>query len=398
MEILKNKKCLILSHVNQSYYDFHIDEFNQFFDKTINFNYMEYFNDCGLISLENEIANIIKEEKVTYVILWQWYTSYVPRLEFLQKLREKCFVVLWLFDDDIFFHSHGKFYAQVCDAVVTTDYFGKLMYEQLNIPSIYYLSAYDKDVYSKTIKEKDIDVSFVGGIDKGDRREYIEFLLSNGINIETYGPGSKNGYITFEEMVDVFNRSKINLNFTKIAFSKSIYEANPLINRIRQNKGRPVEIGLTHSFCLTEDAPSLKYLFDLNNDIDVFKNKYELLDKVKYYLLNEKKREEKADDLYDKCIKSYEKEIYFKRIFTQLSKINENKDYENINYYGIKRNNLFTIKEKAFYLRSSLVFLIKKRKIKLFFETIKIISKEKRYLIAQAILEVFRKYSIGESK
>lgn len=393
-----NENCLVLSHVNQPYYDFHIDEFSKNFKNLINFNYMDYFLENGLNNLENEINNIIEKNEITYIVLWQWYSNYIPRLEFLQELREKCFVVLWLFDDDVFFHSHGKFYAQVVDVVVTTDYFGKIMYEQLNIASLYYLSAYDKNIYKTQDIRKDIDVSFVGAINKGDRKEYIEFLESNGIRVETYGPNTKNGYISFDEMINIFNRSKINLNFSKIAFSNSLYESNPLIGRIRQNKGRPVEIGLTNSFCLTENAASLKYIFNIDKELDIFKDKNELLDKVNFYLSNEKAREDKASNLYEKCLEEYEKDKYFPRIFSKLNNLQKKKNTKEISYYSIERNNQFVIKEKAFFLKYAIFFLVRRKNIKLFLEMINIFFKNKFLLALNSIIEIFKKYPVGESK
>lgn len=398
MEIIKNKNCLTLSHVNQPYYEFHIEEFGKIFNKVHNFEYIKYFNDFGLSAMEDEILNLIEKENISYVILWQWYTNYVPTLEFLQKLRKKVFVVLWLFDDDVFFHSHGKFFAQVSDVVVTTDYFGKIMYEQLNIPSIYYLSAYNKDLYKPKEVIKNIDVSFVGGIDKADRIEYIEYLEHNGISVESYGPGTKNGYITCEEMIDVFNRSKINLNFTKIGFSKKIHEANPMIARVRQNKGRPVEIGLCRSFCLTESAHSLRYIFDIENELDTFDSKEELLQKVQHYLSNEKEREEKAKNIYKRCLEQYEKDQYFPFIFQKLEDVHKIKNKKMLDCYPIERNKFFILNEKAFFWRSALREIIKKRNFINFLENIHVVTSKDFFLIIPAFFEMFKKYSRGESK
>jgi len=398
VEIIKNMNCLTLSHVSQPYYEFHNEEFGKIFNKVHNFEYMKYFIDFGLSAMEDEILNLIEKESISYVILWQWYTNYVPTLEFMQKLRKRVFVILWLFDDDVFFHSHGKFYAQVCDVVVTTDYFGKIMYEQLNIQSIYYLSAYNKDIYKPKEVIKNIDISFVGGIDKADRREYIEYLEYNGISVESYGPGTKNGYIAFEEMIDIFNRSKINLNFTKIGFSKKIHEANPMIARVRQNKGRPVEIGLCRSFCLTESAPSLKYIFDIENDMDTFNNKEELLQKVQYYLSNEQKREEKAKNIYKKCLEQYEKNRYLPYIFKQLEDACRIKDKKMVNYYPIERNKYFILNEKAFFWRSALREIIKKRNFRNFSENINLVTSKNFFLIIPSFFELLKKYREGDSK
>lgn len=386
----------MLCHVKQPYYDFHIQEFKSFFDSTHTFMYMNFFHEYGLKKMEDRIIELIDEKNINYIILWQWYTNFVPSLEFIAKLREKTFVILWLFDDDVYMHSHGKYYAQVSDVVVTTDFYGTFLYEQLNIKSIYYMGTYPKSVYRPLNIKKTIDVSFVGAMHKADRKEYIDFLIQNGIKVEYFGHGSENKYISEEDMVHIFNQSKINLNFTKIGFYESIYESNPLIARVRQNKGRPLEIGLTKSFCLTEEAPSIHRIFDVPHELDTFQDKNELLEKIRYYLLNYEEAEKKASLMYEKCLSMYEKDVYFPKIFHEIFSIE--KDMGKLNYYNIEKNMNFKIKEKVFYLQTFLIYF-KKKKFKLSLEMLKFFFKNANfYLIVMSIIELNTKYKLGIAK
>ena len=61
-------------------------------------------------------------------------------------------------------------------------------------------------------KLKSIDVSFIGGIGRGNRKEYIDFLIHNEINVELAGYGTKRGVISTQEKNEIVHQSKINLN------------------------------------------------------------------------------------------------------------------------------------------------------------------------------------------
>ena len=106
-------------------------------------------------------------------------------------------------------------------------------------------------------------MSFIGNIHTADRKKYINFLTRNGIDIQVYGLGSKNGEINREQYISIIKNSKINLNFTKVSLSKSLLNKEPWRLDSRQLKGRPFEIFalgsfvflnglLTQDFCLTK--------------------------------------------------------------------------------------------------------------------------------------------------
>lgn len=361
---MKKHNCLILAHVKQPYYQFHIDAFQAYFESIEIFYYTDFFSNHGLRSTEQEIKKIIKSKLIDIVIIWQWPTFYGLTLEFLSSLRTNTFTLLWLFDDDVFFHSHGKYNAQVVDLVITTDYFGKLMYEQLQISSLYYLSAYDKELYRKKELKKEFDVSFVGGLSKADRKEYIEFLEQHGINVAVFGDGAGTGYVSDEEMIDIFNKSKINLNFTKIAYWIDMYEDNPLISRVRQNKGRIIEIGLSGSFCLSEEAPSLQYIVDLENHLDTFAGKEELLQKIQYYLSHESERGRKAEAFYNFCLNTYEQNVYFELLFDQIyQKLIDKQNHGYKKFKAIEKSYYYKRRESSFFFRYAMKMIIKKKNL-----------------------------------
>jgi hypothetical protein len=172
--------------------------------------------------------------------------------------------------------------------------------------------------------KKTIDVSFIGNVNKANRKEYINYLQDNGIAVQIYGPGSENGFVSHMEMIDIFNKSKINLNFTDSALS-TYFDFNTNTNftigtyinsRIQQAKGRLIEISLTNSFVLSQDGDGTRKLFD--DDRIIFKTKEELLKKINYYLENSHERDTIAFDLYTQALEKYEAKNRFKEILPQL--------------------------------------------------------------------------------
>ena len=162
------------------------------------------------------------------------------------------------------------------------DYLSKFRYELLNINALCTFSLFDKQYYKKLdAKEKSIDVSFVGDMAKGNRREYIDYLSANSIPIKCYGHNTENGPVDFEKMIDVFNRSKININFTGAVDNSSLILGSGINNRIKQSKGRPVEIALCGGFVLTEYAPGIENMFEIGKEMGVFHSAEELAEKNK---------------------------------------------------------------------------------------------------------------------
>ena len=295
-----------------------------------------YFYDSivlnGIGKTESKIKEIVKDNNISIVFFAPNGSDYGLSIEFFRRLRNETGVknVLWVLDDEMIFDTLSKYYCQVFDAVVTCDYYATYAYRKLGIPSLYYFSSYSKSDFHPVEANKDIDVSFVGDCTKSGRSEYINFLRERGINVEVFGKGSDNGFMKKELLSEIFSRTKINLNFTKV-HSPSVYawflEDDPIINLVRQNKGRPMEVAMTNSFCLSEYSPSLAVTFEIGRDMDVFYDKMDLLEKVQFYLKNEDIRVQMAKNAYQKAVNVYEAGIFIPGLLESLCDILANRKY-----------------------------------------------------------------------
>lgn len=224
-----------------------------------------------------------------------------------------------------------RYYAQAADLVWLLGPAGVALYELYNIPCMW-TQGFDTKRYYFTERERDIDVSFIGGIDRGNRKDYVSFLEQNNIHVELYGYGTKNGMISNEQKNEIVWRSKINLNFTGVENKeKNIFK------RLLQAKGRPMEIAISGGFVLSEHAPQIDKMFDIPNEIDVFRTKEELLEKINYYLKNEQEREKKREKAYRKALAKYETKNSFKDILSKLDKIEYSDKTYNLDKDFVKR-------------------------------------------------------------
>lgn len=380
---------LVLKFGDVEYHAFHINEFRKLFKSVHIIDYDSYFNQHGIRGTENHISDYIDREKINLIIVWLFINNYELSIEFLNSLRKRAYVVFWFFDDEVFFHSFNKFYAQIADAVVTTSYYDRFSYEQLDIPAVLYFSAYSKHDYYPMDVKKTIDVSFVGiYYGRPERSDYIDYLKNKGIMISTYGSGFDGGYISQQKMNEIFSQSKINLNFTQLYQALELYQDNPLLPRIRQNKGRPIEIALTKSFCLSQYAPPLDKLFEIDKEIAVFDTKEQLLDKVLYYLHHSRERERIAANAYKRALRNYESGVYFKKVFNELFEKLRNNQGRRFLYNKIYYNTAFE-NNRIKYFHQYLNEQLSKRNMDSVKESLAVIrNKKNRLFIASITIKI----------
>lgn len=306
----------------------------------------------GISWTQKKIRQVITNQKSSTVFFAPNGDNYELPIEFFQDLKSKIKIniILLILDDELIFDTYSKYYAQVFDTVVTCDYYSTFAYRKIGIPACYYFSSYSKKDFYPVDVEQDIDVCFIGDCTKTDRVEQIWFLELHGIKVVTYGIGSNAGFLPKSSVPTIFSRSKINLNFTKIN-KPSTYtwylEYNKIANLVRQNKGRPMEIALSRAFCLSEYSSSLSEVFEVGREIDMFSSNEELLEKVQFYLKEDKLRQQIAEKAYEKS-KKYEADTFFPILVDDICRIVNNCKYpqreaEIYKDYIFKKNHLIQL-------------------------------------------------------
>ena len=319
-DFFKDKNLLALYPAEDSGFPMRFDPLKRHFASVRLLNYASACHEEGIKNTERRILDTVAREKTDLVLCCPFASDYQLSVEFYAALREKTRVVFWFADDPLYFESYNRYYAQAADAVITSDYLAVAAYARLEIPAQVCqdeLTASNK--YFPVKIEKDIDVCFIGDMRKRGRREYIDFLRDAGIKVEVYGQGSPNGYLPAKKISEYLCRSRINLNFSQVGAPDWKNDDEPLLNRVRQNTGRPREVAAAGAFCLTEYSPALETMLTPGKELDFFRDKEELLAKVKFYLANPEKREAMAAAAHAHAARSYRAETFVENLLDGLA-------------------------------------------------------------------------------
>lgn len=286
-------------------------------------DYEDMYQALGNSKVEEFIMRTVDERRTEVLIYQSSPSDFHFSLEFFRALQKKAFLIMTSGDCDHYFDLRDVYYGQCFDLVVVYDYLSRFRFNQYGIDAISFYSSFDGKKYKKNDRgKKDFEVSFVGDLEhKIERQEYIDHIQGSGIGVETFGTGSRNGQLSLSGMVDVFNRTKINLNFTKISI-RNAFRREPMINfRLRQVKGRMAEIALCGGFVLTEYVPGLEEVFVIGTEVVVFDSKQDLVDKIKYFLKNEKERIEISEAGHRRAVRDYESGKAIPRLIQEIDYI-----------------------------------------------------------------------------
>ena len=151
-------------------------------------------------------------------------------------------------------------------------------YLKAGYPAIYFPFASDPNIFCPSA-EKDIDVLFIGNC-YGKREKLIAKCVGAGISVEAYGLEFPSGHIAGEEVPRLFGRSKIILGSGLVGHSPSLTTL----------KLRDFDGPMAGALYLTSHNPLLANHFDIGEDILTYVNIDDCINKIKYFLSNEKER------------------------------------------------------------------------------------------------------------
>lgn len=247
-------------------------------------DYRRVYLEAGAHALRQAILGEVERLKPDLLLYSQFPNSYAYIApEFLGALRSRCRVVGIGFDDEMYFEQ-AKYFYQWCSAVVTTDIGGGDWLRRASIP-VYVTPLQSPQVAPlPPVAAEDIHVSFVGDMTKPRRREYLQHLEAHGFRVTDFGFGSRNGPLADEAVLQVYARSKINLNFTATNPPRWLLRQDPQRSNVGQIKSRPFELAALGRFCLCEWASCVEHWFRPNVDIGVFRDADDLVAQVHRYL------------------------------------------------------------------------------------------------------------------
>jgi spore maturation protein CgeB len=245
----------------------------------------------------------------------------------------------WFADDHWRFQSFSKHWAPLFDVVATTDLAAPARYRRAGIDHVVQTQwACTPALYHPTGSPLDLDVSFVGQ-PYGVRRASVEMLRSAGIPVSAWGEGWETGRLSQDDLVDVFSRSRINLNFADSSQSHDaatiarqfLRRLGPVVvprfgslraswelvrdTKRPQIKARNFEIAGCGGFLLAQHVDGIERYYEPGTEIATFRSTRELEREVRRWLGDEGARREIAEAGYRRTVEEHTYERRFTELF-----------------------------------------------------------------------------------
>jgi len=295
----------------------------------------------GKRAYNQELLDIVKREKIDLFFAFM----YTDEIEYktLDEIKKMTMSIAWFSDDHWRLDNYSRFYAPHFTKVLTTWSRAIEQYAKYGITNVIRSQwGFNSDVYrSVVVSGKDIGVSFVG-MKNSHREQIIKELRAAGISVFVRGFKWEEGRANFNEMLEIFSRSKINLNLNPPSSAISLKSLAQIFFRRRRNmivpdfwhayanfrsyfqkkipqiKARPFEITGCAGFCITGEADDTEHYFVPGEEIVIYNNTNELIEKIRYYLQHDEERERIAKAGYERAIREHTYKARIEEIFKQL--------------------------------------------------------------------------------
>jgi len=202
-------------------------------------------------------------------------------------------------------------------------------YVSMGAKPIYCQEAANPLVYRPYDVPIEYDVTFVGQA-YGERPSYIQYLRSNGIDVQVWGRGWPaapqppqsspqpeaavygGGILSDDAMIKMYSRSKINLGFSTCG------ETHRTGERILQVRLRDFEIPMSGGFYMVEYMEELQEFFEIGKEIVCYNDREDLVNKIRYYLAHESERDAIRWAGHRRCHFDHTWQKRFESAFTEM--------------------------------------------------------------------------------
>ncbi len=296
------------------------------------YDYYSEYKQVGKEMMNKKLKEIILRDKPGIAIFCMLWEDQFEE-EIVSSFRKYTKTLIYFFDDP-WRQKFVRHWMKYFDYFSTPDYYMYQQYKLEGIKNVIYSPfGFNQNIYKKLDIEKKYDVSFVGGY--SPFRNWVRHILEkDGIKLNIFGRGwGKDGkWISQEEMINVFNQSKINLNLSNsISYDLSfLIWSLPSLKNIKQLlllrkdkeqvKGRHYEICASGGFQLSYFIPGLNQVYEIDKEIAVYEDVRQLSAEIKFFLNNEEVRNIIADKGYERSVRDHSAQSYLKNLIEQVLK------------------------------------------------------------------------------
>ncbi|WP_197278015.1 glycosyltransferase [Rhizobium sp. AAP116] len=293
------------------------------------FDYMDLVRKNGKETMNFALRKKAEEFRPDLAI-FSLYTDqfYEQTIEYVRRITKTfCF-----FHDDTWRVEYSHHWAKYFDFFSSPDPHARLKYDQnisgtcLHFPFGCNESLFRRDPDTK----KEYDVSFVGTWHPW-RAWLIERLRKAGVKVYAAGFRWKSGEVSQSDMIDVFNRSKINLNLSNSASwdlrylisSPRAFASSVRSHKIgEQLKARLFEVAGCGGFQLSYYVEGLPNCYEIDKEVVIYTDPDDLLNKVRFYLKHDDLRNSIAEAGYRRTLREHTFKRRFEKAFQQMGLAN----------------------------------------------------------------------------
>lgn len=257
-------------------------------------------HDCKFFNIVNQNINISEEGEIKPIdisflktvelfkpnlVIFLIYKNTLSPIA-LKYLTEKTnATTLMISGDDEKYFAKSCTYSPHVDYILTT-YRPAVKWHKCLNKNVIFAPYHANDRLFRPLKIKRIIDSSYCGLRNDYRVNFLNRIAMSGIKLKVYGNGwCKDSALTTLDYVRLINSTKVN-----IAISIDSVNGKEHL----QVKGRDFEIPMSGGFLLTHYNSELKPLYKFGEEIETYKNIDECIDKAKYYITHDKKREKIA--------------------------------------------------------------------------------------------------------
>jgi len=292
--------------------------------EVILFDYMTNTTALGKVGMNQKLLGLVQDARPEMTL----FSLYTDQFDAKTVIQLRAFTkTVCFFHDDTWRVEFSRFWAEKFDYFTTPDVYGEYKYQRLGlINAIHFPFGCNPSVFQKLETDKTVDVSFVGAWHPY-RAWLVDGLKKAGFQVETHGFRWPTGSLAYDEMVSLFNRSKINLNMSNSTSRDIGYltsSPRALLNSIRspkfieQLKARHFEISSCGAFQLSYYVEGLERQYRIGDEIGIYVDRSDLIKKVAFYLENEALRERIASNAYERSLADHSFERRFDYVFSRM--------------------------------------------------------------------------------
>jgi spore maturation protein CgeB len=295
------------------------------------FDYYTLFKQHGSLAMTKMLRRKVEEWKPDLLFFFLFTDQF--NYEELRKITTETNTITfnWFADDHWRFNNFSRHWAPCFSYVSTTDEKSVEKYTAAGYKNILLTQwAANPRIWKRGNGEINFGVTFIGQA-HGIRKKVIQFLRREGIPIEVWGIMWRlhrihsiahrmhifsdrtleriidSTRISQQEMIDIIQVSKINLNLSAASQDSE-----------NQIKGRNFEIPACAGFQLSGYAYALEKYFQMDREIVCYRTPEELAEKIRYYLHHEKERIAIAEAGYQRVCKEHTYTQRFTLLFQQM--------------------------------------------------------------------------------